>query len=269
MTRRTLHVGAFGNLISTLFTLLATVVLSRQSPRPPLPKRRPSSSRRSVHRSGGRATFNCSRPRRRRSRMPFLMLDTMLPLEGPGVAVYTPHAGPYDTELSTNAAAAASSISRSSPGRHHAQPQRRLFRDDVAARPGHHRLLARFASGPVIPNSLFPFTSHAEMLLNGAKVETLQDQLLNVRAGDVGFDGASHRRRRRSSGTPGRTTPMPAPWEATRFAVRCRDIQGNGWNIVAPFTVVPEPSTWAIAVTGLISAFGIVRLRKSRALGSA
>ena len=38
----------------------------------------------------------------------FATLDSLLPLEGPGVATYTPHAGPYDTELSTNAAAAGS-----------------------------------------------------------------------------------------------------------------------------------------------------------------
>ncbi|HEX2473921.1 MAG TPA: hypothetical protein VHK01_04215, partial [Lacipirellulaceae bacterium] len=36
----------------------------------------------------------------------FDTIDALLPLEGPGAATYTPHQPPYDTELSTNAAAA-------------------------------------------------------------------------------------------------------------------------------------------------------------------
>jgi hypothetical protein len=42
-------------------------------------------------------------------------------------------------------------------------------------------------------NSLFPFTTHSEIFLDGVKVETLQDGTVNIRPGDMGFDGASHR----------------------------------------------------------------------------
>jgi hypothetical protein len=87
-------------------------------------------------------------------------IDLLLPFEGPGAAVYTPHDGPYDTELSTNAAAAGfvnrsvfpkSAITFNPNGVYLAM----MWLPD----PGITGSSRDFISGPVIPNSLFPFKS--------------------------------------------------------------------------------------------------------------
>jgi hypothetical protein len=38
-----------------------------------------------------------------------------------------------------------------------------------------------------------------------------------------------------------------------------RDIQGNGWNIVAGFKVVPEPCALAIAGIGMLGLIALPR----------
>jgi hypothetical protein len=200
----------------------------------------------------------------------FATLDSLLPLEGPGVATYTPHAGPYDTELSTNAAAAGlvnqqvfpeSAITLSPNGVYFVM----MWLPD----PGITGSSRDFASGPVIPNSLFPFTSHAEMWLDGVKVETLQDQMVNIRPdapgkpGDVGFDGASHRAPSQVVWYPWADDPNAGPTGYHEIRWSLRDNQANGWDIVAPFTVVPEPSALVIAIAGAIGVSAAVR-RKGR-----
>ena len=118
-----------------------------------------------------------------------------------------------------------------------------------------------FASGPVIPNSLFPFTSHAEMWLDGVKVETLQDQMVNIRPdapgkpGDVGFDGASHRAPSQVVWYPWADDPNAGPLGSHEIRWSLRDIQGNGWDIGAPFQVVPEPSSVVLAGFGVLALF--------------
>ncbi len=192
----------------------------------------------------------------------FDTLDLLLPLEGPGVAVYTPHAGPYDTELSTNAAAAGfvnqqvfpeSAITLSPNGVYFAM----MWLPD----PGITGSSRDFASGPVIPNSLFPFNSHAEMWLDGVKVETLQDQMINIRAGDVGFTGASHRAPSQVVWYPWADDPNAGPLGSHEIRWSLRDIQGNGWDISAPFEVVPEPSALVIALAGAMGVLAVVRRR--------
>lgn len=187
--------------------------------------------------------------------------DLLLPLEGPGAATYTPHSPPYNTELSTNAAAAGF-------------VQQSVFPIDAITfspnavwlammwvpDPGVTGSSRDFASGPVIPNSLFPFASRADMWLNGAKVETLQDQTVNIRAGDVGFTGASHRAPSQAVWYPWADSAA-GPTGSHEIRWSLRDVQGNGWNIVAPFQVVPEPSAVVIAVAGAMSVLAVVRRR--------
>jgi hypothetical protein len=188
-------------------------------------------------------------------------LDLMLPLEGPGIPVYTPHAGPYETELSTNAAAAGFVNQQVFPQSAITfDPNAVYFMMMWLPDPGVTGSSRDFASGPVIPNSLFPFTSHAEMWLDGVKVETLQDQMVNIRAGDVGFDGASHRAPSQAVWYPWADSNA-GPLGSHEIRWSLRDNQGNGWDMSAPFQVVPEPSALVIAVAGVMSVLAVVRRR--------
>lgn len=189
----------------------------------------------------------------------FATLDAMLPLEGPGVATYTPHPGPYNNELSTNAAAAgfvSSNVFQQSAITF--DPNGVYFMYMMLPDPGITGSSRDFASGPIIPNSLFPFTSNATMWLDGAKVETLQDNLqLNVRNGDLPYQGQSHR-------APSQVVWYPwadsnaGPLGSHEIRLSVRDNGGNGYDMVAAFKVVPEP---AGMILGLAGAAGLVLVR--------
>ncbi|HEX2473114.1 MAG TPA: hypothetical protein VHK01_00125, partial [Lacipirellulaceae bacterium] len=190
----------------------------------------------------------------------FDTIDALLPLEGPGAATYTPHQPPYDTELSTNAAAAGfvqqtvfprNAITNDPNGVYLAM----MWLPD----PGVIGSSRDFASGPVIPNSLFPFTSFSEIYLDGVKVETLQDQMVNIRAGDVGFTGASHRAPSQVVWHPWADDPNAGPLGNYEIRWQLRDNQGYGWNIVSRFQVVPEPCALALAAVGVLAVLAVPR----------
>jgi hypothetical protein len=190
----------------------------------------------------------------------FATLDSLLPLEGPGVPAYTPHAGPYDTELSTNAAAAGLVNQQVFPeSAITLNPNGVYFMFMMLPSPGVMGSSRDFASGPIIPNSLFPMTTHAEMFLDGVSVETLQDGTFNIRPGDAPFDGASHRAPSQVVWYPWANDPNAGPLGSHEIRWSLRDAQGNGWNMVAPFEVVPEPA--ALALGGLARA-GLLRRRR-------
>ena len=194
----------------------------------------------------------------------FATLDLLLPLEGPGVPTYTPHPGPYDTELSTNAAAAGivnqSVFPRSAIT---LDPNGVYFMIMLLPEPGVTGSSRDFVSGPVIPNSLFPFNTHSEMWLDGALVETLQDGVFNIRPGDQPFDGASHRAPSQVVWWPWADDPNAGPLGSHEIRWSLRDNQGNGWDMVAPFQVVPEPSALALALVGATIVSLAVRRRGS------
>jgi PEP-CTERM motif len=192
----------------------------------------------------------------------FHTLDLMLPLEGPGATTYTPHAGPYDHELSTNGAAAGFVNQQVFPKSAITDdPNGVYFMFMMLPDPGITGSSRDFASGPVIPNSLFPMHSHAEMWLNGALVETLQDQDFNPRAGDMGFTGASHRAPSQAVWWPWANDPNAGPTGSHELRWSIRDNQGYGWDMSAPFTVVPEPSALVVALVGAGGA-SVFRRRK-------
>ncbi len=193
----------------------------------------------------------------------FHTLDLMLPLEGPGAATYTPHAGPYDQELSTNAAAAGFVNQQVFPKSAITDdPNGVFFMYMMLPNPGVTGSSRDFASGPVIPNSIFPMHSHAEMWLDGALVETLQDQDFNPRAGDVGFTGASHRAPSQAVWWPWANDPNAGPLGSHELRWTLRDNQGNGWNMVAAFQVVPEPCAILLAAAATCGLSLVARRRK-------
>jgi hypothetical protein len=101
-------------------------------------------------------------------------------------------------------------------------------------------------------------------------VETLQDQMVNIRPdapgkpGDVGFDGASHRAPSQVVWYPWADDPNAGPLGSHEIRWSLRDIQGNGWDIVAPFKVVPEPSSAMLASCGVLALFACAGTARSR-----
>jgi hypothetical protein len=146
----------------------------------------------------------------------------------------TPHGPPYDSELSTNMAAAGF-VSRS------VFPREALAHNPNAIHrallllpdPGVTGSSRDFASGPIIPNSLFPFTRSGEMWRNGSLKANFADLQIDLRPTDLPFEGMSHR------------LTFDFYWNTAadnfgNYEMRSslRDTQGNGWDIVAPFKIV-------------------------------
>jgi hypothetical protein len=195
----------------------------------------------------------------------FDTIDLLLPLEGPGAPVpYTPHAGPYDQELSTNAAAAGFVNQTIFPkSAITLNPNGVYFSYMLVPDPGITGSSRDFASGPVIPNSLFPFTTKAEMFLDNVLVETLQDSTFNPRAGDLPHTGASHRSPLQAVWYPWANDPNAGPLGSHEIRWSLRDNQNFGWDMVAAFAVVPEPSSLAVGAVGLTGIVAFLRRRVS------
>ncbi len=100
-----------------------------------------------------------------------------------------------------------------------------------------------FVSGPIIPNSLFPMVISGAVTRNGEPFDPAfippselapLDETVAPRFANV--DGHSHLpvflAESQLFGPPG--TPVQGRY---RFVIRLRDKEGNGWNIVSPFTV--------------------------------
>jgi hypothetical protein len=167
-------------------------------------------------------------------------VDKLSPLHGPG-GMYTPHAPPYDTELSENADAEGF-VSRTVFPREAitANPNGIYLAFTVLPDPGVTASSRDFESGPVIPNSLFPFMSRVDIWLNGEFLLVLQNSAVPLRAGDLPFEGTSHR-----VGTHSFWNRGANPLGDYEFRSSLRDTGGHGWDIVAPFEVVAELPTLA------------------------
>jgi hypothetical protein len=92
-----------------------------------------------------------------------------------------------------------------------------------------------FASGPVIPNSLFPIAESVDTWKSGTLIFDNEDEVLGLRPTDQPYEGVSHRVRGLSYWNRGANSL--GDWE---FRWSLRDSQGNGWDIVAPFQIVAE-----------------------------
>jgi hypothetical protein len=79
----------------------------------------------------------------------------------------------------------------------------------------------------------------------------------------VGFDGASHRAPTQYVWHPWPNDPNAGPLGSHELRWSLRDNQGNGWDMVAPFTVVPEPSALSITLTAVMASLMACRTRRS------
>ena len=115
------------------------------------------------------------------------------PLDPPSGPYPTPHGPPYDRELSTNMAAAGF-VSRSVFPREAMDYPNVIYRAlMLLPDPGITGSSRDFASGPVIPNSLFPIAISGKVWKDGALIYDPGDGQFDVRPTDQPFDGASHR----------------------------------------------------------------------------
>jgi hypothetical protein len=184
------------------------------------------------------------------------VLEPQQPL-GPAEPYTTPHGPPYDTELSTNAAAAGIVNRSVFPREVMAYPNGIFFAHLLLPDPGITGSSRDFASGPVIPNSLFPITRSVERWKDGALVFDPGPGLINVRPSDQPFDGSSHR------------FPFSTYWNRGannlgnyEFRSSLRDTEGNGWDIVTPFRIVAELPPGDFNQDGTVDAADYVVWRK-------
>jgi hypothetical protein len=116
-----------------------------------------------------------------------------------------------------------------------------------------------FAAGPIIPNRLFPITYDHDLLRNGVIVDPLAFDDVSPR--EQGFDGKAYESIYIVEDAlyfpPG--TELPGNYELRGVL---RDREGNGWNIVAPFKVVPELTAGDFNQDGAVDAADYVAWRK-------
>jgi hypothetical protein len=188
----------------------------------------------------------------------FATIDSLLPRDTRLAPTYTtPHTPPYDTELSSSAAAVGLVSSSVFPRQAITNNPNNLFLAfTLLPDPGVTGSSRDFASGPVIPNSLFPFTAGGETWINGAFAFNLGDGQFQLRPTDLPFEGTSHR------------SLFAGLWSSGNlgdYEIRAslRDLQGNGWDLVAPFEVVAElPLPGDFSEDGAVDAADYVFWRK-------
>jgi hypothetical protein len=170
----------------------------------------------------------------------------------------TPHGPPYDSELSTDMAAAGF-VSRSVFPREAIMGNPNVIHRAflLLPDPGITGSSRDFASGPVIPNSFFPITSSAELWKDGALAFDHGDAVFEVRPTDQPFEGTSHR------------TVFGYYWDNGaenvgnyEYRGSLRDTQGNGWDWVALFKVVAELPPGDFNQDGTVDAADYVVWRK-------
>jgi uncharacterized protein YjbI with pentapeptide repeats len=168
---------------------------------------------------------------------------TLLPHDSQPAASYTPHAPPYDTEFSAGMIAGGY-VSQSvfTADAITLDPNGVYFAFMLVPDPGITGSSRDFVSGSVIPNSLFPLAANADAWLDGVLVDRLPgiDAVIPVQPKDVGFQGTSHLEALMAIWHPWDDDLTVGPLGNYDLRFSIRDVGGGGWDIVAPFQVVPE-----------------------------
>lgn len=120
-----------------------------------------------------------------------------------------------------------------------------------------------FASGPIIANAIFPLTIDGRTFTDGTFNDILaqfQVPAIDQVPGFGGLEGHSHVPLFFADNFDFASRPITGDYE---YRISLLDATGSGYQIVAPFQIVPEPSSWLMVLTGGL-ALGALMLRRGR-----
>jgi hypothetical protein len=120
-----------------------------------------------------------------------------------------------------------------------------------------------YVSGPIIPNDIFPIAAAGDVYRNGAVFEQNAFNLSLTSA--AGFDGRSHfivEHWENSDFAPPGLDSLVGDYE---YRLALRDVNNNGFDVVAHFQVVPEPITLSPFALGAIVLAGCAWRRRKQA----
>ena len=111
-----------------------------------------------------------------------------------------------------------------------------------------------FASGPIIPNSLFPITAIGTTFRNGSPLPASSTTAVPPLDGSLNppfnVDGHSHYPQFYIDNADFNGVDPDGTYA---YVVSLRDTAGNGWDVSVPFVVVPEPGAALMLAIGSIA----------------
>jgi len=179
----------------------------------------------------------------------------------------TAHAGPYDQEIRSGLAKLGISDSQQFALANYAgTPNSIWLAYMLVPNPGTTGSSPDFASGPIIPEALFPIVGTFQVFRDGQPFDsgTVTTRKLADLPTPIIADGSSHRPQLTfwdlvTADNPQglKLADLPGHFE---FRGQLRDASGNGFNVVVPFDVllaVPEPGSVFLFGVGVAALAGV------------
>ena len=180
---------------------------------------------------------------------------------GPGAA----HAGPYDREMADGVAANGYVESTRFTTDQYSKGSGVYF--VFMLLPGAGSVTGSspdFASGPILPLSLFPLSLSGGTYTNGTLNDALADfqvPALSDVAGFAGIGGHSHIPFFFVDNFDFASSPVTGNYE---YRLSILDASGNGYQVVAGFEVVPEPASWLLVLSAGLAVTVSARSRQAQ-----
>lgn len=184
-----------------------------------------------------------------------------------GIGPGAPHAGPYDKEFATGIAANGFVDATKFTTSQYSNGNGVYLVFMLVPSPGAPTGSSPdFASGPIIPNAIFPLTVNGSTVTNGTVNDVLgqfQVPAIDQVPGFEGLDGHSHIPFFFVDNFDFASRPVTGAYE---YQLSIIDAAGNGYELTAPFQIqaVPEPPTWMLTGIGSIAVIGLALCRRGR-----